>query len=162
MIVLIVIQIVVTRTIILVTSHQFNVVLTKEVFPVHALLEVIGPHTLVLLYYLTVQVGILTKVWVGCISITPFTKIDAIDRSYCESIGQAKINRSSTIEGITLCILFIQLIRRNRVRLAQIRTNQTHRGTITIVITIQLRILVIDNLTIGITNIDRIDRSNIT
>ena len=113
------------------------------------------------LRHLTIQVSILSEIGVGGVSVTPLTHINVVDRSEGDTQWEADFQSTGTIEGVTLSVTFVELVGRDGVRLAQIRTDKAYRTTITIVVTIHLRILIEDDVTISITHVNGVNRSNI-
>ena len=142
------------------TEHNLDVVLSEDLSPVDTLLVVVRPCSCMLLRHHTLAGNILSEEWVCCRSETALVEINVIDRSYGESVRESELCSTCSIECVTLCVACVELVVRERVCICKERA-WVCDISLTVVVTHETRSWVVDNVSISVTDIERIDRSNI-
>ena len=149
-------------TVVLVSTHYLDVVIVKLTLPPQTLLEVGVQVISYLTGNDTITTCILSKIRVGNACIITSVIINIVYARECNVLRQININGTSSIKCVTLVSASVNQQIADRVGLAQVRTAQTKcTVAVTIVISLDAGILIVNHVTELITYEHRIDRSNI-
>ena len=139
------------------THHHLDVVLAVGLVPVDALLEVVRPCAVMLLGHRAVVGSILSKPGVHGVSVAEFVEVYVVDRRDGEAVRQTYLGGTCAVEHVALGVVRVQLVVAQGVRLREVGASNADHASFTIVVAVDVRLLVIDDVAVGVADIQRID-----
>ena len=154
-------EVVAMAAVVLMHCHCLDCVLAEGLAPVETLLDVVRPVAIVLLADDTLRGGILSEERVGGECVAVFAHEDVVDGGEGESERESDLDITDGVHHVTLLVVGVELVGRQRVRLAEVGTVLSVDGAVAIVVKVEARVGVIDEVAVLVADIDGINRGEV-